>query len=120
MKPVEIEQFSDTVLRILWNDGHESLYLYNDLRDACPCAICNEFRKEEEEKKAEDSDKTKRAFKKKILNVLRERIYPEEIQTVGSYAISFEWSDAHKTGIYTFEFLRGLCPCEECQKPVSP
>ncbi|NIP31783.1 MAG: DUF971 domain-containing protein, partial [Candidatus Dadabacteria bacterium] len=45
MKPKEINEFSDTALSILWDDGHESIYLYEDLRKHCPCASCNELRK---------------------------------------------------------------------------
>jgi len=30
------------------------------------------------------------------------------INQVGRYAISIEWSDGHKTGIYTFEHLREI------------
>lgn len=33
---------------------------------------------------------------------------------VGSYAVQLRWQDGHDTGIYTFELLRRLCPCEEC------
>ena len=34
---------------------------------------------------------------------------------VGKYAVQFLWSDAHFTGIYTFETLRRLCDCAECR-----
>ena len=33
---------------------------------------------------------------------------------VGNYAIQIEFSDGHATGIYSFEHLREICPCEEC------
>jgi DUF971 family protein len=33
---------------------------------------------------------------------------------VGNYALSFGFSDGHGTGIFSFEALRKLCPCEEC------
>jgi ATP-binding protein involved in chromosome partitioning len=36
------------------------------------------------------------------------------IRLVGSYAIRITWSDGHDTGIYTYEWLRGNCPCAEC------
>ncbi|HEY1266366.1 MAG TPA: gamma-butyrobetaine hydroxylase-like domain-containing protein [Candidatus Binatia bacterium] len=35
---------------------------------------------------------------------------------VGNYAIMFRWGDGHETGIYTFQYLRSLCPCEECKQ----
>jgi len=33
---------------------------------------------------------------------------------VGNYAVQFLWSDAHYTGLYTYQFLRNSCPCEVC------
>jgi DUF971 family protein len=31
------------------------------------------------------------------------------------------WGDGHQAGIYTFEYLRQLCPCETCraQRPTD-
>ena len=37
------------------------------------------------------------------------------IVPVGNYAIQPEWSDGHHTGLYTWTYLRGLCPCDECR-----
>jgi len=31
-----------------------------------------------------------------------------KIELVGQYALQFEWSDGHRTGIYSFEYLREL------------
>jgi DUF971 family protein len=36
------------------------------------------------------------------------------VAPVGNYALQFRWSDGHDTGIYTFEYLRKLCPCPHC------
>jgi DUF971 family protein len=33
---------------------------------------------------------------------------------VGNYAIRIDWSDGHKTGIYSYEHFRRICPCDEC------
>ena len=33
---------------------------------------------------------------------------------VGNYAVTFQFSDGHATGIYSFEKLRGLCSCSAC------
>jgi ATP-binding protein involved in chromosome partitioning len=35
-------------------------------------------------------------------------VWPQEISPVGRYALHFQWSDGHRTGIYTFEQLRRL------------
>jgi DUF971 family protein len=34
---------------------------------------------------------------------------------VGRYALAFEFSDGHQTGIYHFDLLRQLCECESCR-----
>jgi DUF971 family protein len=107
-KPKQISEFSDTTLMVIWDDGHESLYLYQDLRQACPCARCNDLRK--------PGKTDKPPFKRSIpLEAQSMSIRPRTIESVGLYAIRFKWNDGHDTGIYTFDFLRNLCTCEECQ-----
>jgi Uncharacterized protein conserved in bacteria len=107
MRPKEINEFSDTALVITWDDGHESIYLYEDLRQSCPCAACNQLRK---------FGKGRLPFKRRIrIGDSSVSIQPENIEPVGHYAIRFRWNDGHDTGIYTFELLRKLCMCEECQ-----
>jgi DUF971 family protein len=44
-----------------------------------------------------------------------EAVYPTEIQYVGRYALTFVWSDGHSTGIFPFDYLRQICPCDECR-----
>jgi len=39
---------------------------------------------------------------------------------VGNYAIQIEFSDSHATGIYSFGFLRSICPCQACQEDPDP
>ncbi len=36
-------------------------------------------------------------------------------EAVGKYAIKFNWNDGHELGIYSWQFLRDWCPCEECK-----
>ena len=106
MQPKTIEEFSDTALSILWDDGHQSIYLYEDLRKLCPCASCNQIRKSSQEKAP---------FKRTIpITINTPNIKPATIEPIGQYALRFYWSDRHSTGIYTFQFLRELCTCEEC------
>ena len=40
-------------------------------------------------------------------------------ELVGNYAMSFTWADGHDAGIYTWTFLRGLCPCEQCDAEAA-
>lgn len=37
------------------------------------------------------------------------------VEAVGSYGIQIEWEDGHRYGIYTWRYLRALCPCAECR-----
>ena len=37
-----------------------------------------------------------------------DRVGPTSVELVGRYAIRVWWDDGHSSGIYTFEFLRGL------------
>ena len=37
------------------------------------------------------------------------------VSGVGSYAIKICWGDGHDLGIYSWEHLRRLCQCEECE-----
>ncbi len=39
----------------------------------------------------------------------------EKIDSVGTYAISIRWQDGHEFGIFTWAYLRALCPCNECR-----
>ena len=35
-------------------------------------------------------------------------VSPQKIMSVGNYAILFDWSDGHNSGIYSFNDLRAL------------
>jgi DUF971 family protein len=35
-------------------------------------------------------------------------VHPLSVEYVGEYALRFDWSDGHKTGIYPFDFLRDI------------
>lgn len=38
----------------------------------------------------------------------------ENVNQIGNHAIQITWDDGHNTGMYQWETLRELCPCEEC------
>jgi DUF971 family protein len=45
---------------------------------------------------------------------------PDDVRAVGSsmvgrYAVSFDWSDGHSSGIYSYDYLLELCECENCK-----
>jgi len=38
-----------------------------------------------------------------------------KVEPVGNYALKFTWSDEHDTGIYTYDYLRAICSCDQCR-----
>ena len=99
-RPTEITRLPDLPgLRVAWSDGHVSVFPGRALRQACACANCvNEWTG------AAMLDPSR----------LPERVAAEEVELMGLYGIRIRWSDGHDTGIYTFDRLRALCPCEAC------
>ena len=120
--PTEIGRADQHDVRIVWSDGHESVYPARELRLACPCSGC-----------AEPARATSRQFERpaatspsivaplgddemtgniRILPAhIPNDVHPLKINLVGRYAIQIDWSDGHHTGIYSFDLLRKLCPC---------
>lgn len=95
--PVEINHMKEKgSVRITWDDGHVGEYRKEYLRGHCPCALCQGHGGE-----------------LKFIDVPDAKL--AEIQAVGNYAIQFRWEDGHNTGIYTYDYLRSLCPCPECE-----
>jgi DUF971 family protein len=90
-------------LAIRWSDGHEGRYEYQYLRGRCPCAMCLG---------AETQGANKPAVTP--LPIFKNVLRPERAEVVGRYALQIYWSDGHSAGLYTFPYLRGLCPCKEC------
>jgi len=94
-------------VEIIWSDGHASRYNFPYLRDHCPCATCNDERAKKDQAKAKHGSGA-------VLPMFKPRVTAKAAAAVGNYAIQIEFSDGHATGIYSFEHLRELCPCEAC------
>lgn len=96
-------------LEILWADGHRSVYPLSNLRTVCPCVEC----KGGHEQMGGPPDRAA---------LLRAPDRPWKLvhaEMVGNYAIRFVWDDGHDSGIYSWDYLRGLCPCEECRAALE-
>jgi ATP-binding protein involved in chromosome partitioning len=93
-RPAEA-RLADGFVEIRWSDGHQSRYAYRDLRLACPCAMC-----------VDEWTGQPRIDPKMIPSDVR----AVDLKTVGRYALQFNWSDGHSTGIYAFDKLRALDP----------
>jgi len=99
-------------VEITWSDGHVSHYTFPYLRDLCPCALC----KDEREKKENATVTSGGPAPNPLLPMFKPRVTAKKAMAVGNYAIQIEFSDAHATGIYSFEYLREICPCEACAR----
>jgi DUF971 family protein len=108
---------------ITWADGHASHYDFPYLRDACPCATCNDEREkkadaEKREKESRHSGSSSSAVPRPTTSPLLPMFKPkpraQSAASVGSYAIQINFSDGHNTGIYSYEQLRMICPCADC------
>lgn len=107
-RDVKVRVSTGEGVEITWSDGHASRYDFIYLRQHCPCALCND----EREKKDKLSEKTGGA----ALPMFKPRPSAKSAKAVGNYAIHIEFSDGHSTGIYSFEHLREICPCDECAR----
>ena len=96
-------------VEIVWSDGHKSRYDFPYLRDHCPCAMCND----ERQKKAEQ---TAKGGNPDLLPMYKPKVTAKAATAVGNYAIQVDFSDGHATGIYSFDSLREMCPCDACAK----
>jgi len=99
LTPKLIKRVSPRQTDVTWSDGHFSSYPSWYLRQQCMCAAC-----------VEEFTGVRKVVHGDIPSSL-ERV---SVEPVGNYALSFTWSDGHRTGIYTFDYLRKLCPCSEC------
>jgi len=88
-----ISQVGDRTLSITWTDNRLSEFDVVDLRRKCPCATCIDEWTHEQLLKPES---------------IPETVRPLKIESVGQYALTIQFNDGHRTGIYTFTMLRGL------------
>ncbi len=98
------------LLRVTWQDGHESTYPLRWLRSNCPCATCREERKAA-------------ALETNAMKLFSGPLPSAEVvgaDLVGHYAVRFTFADGHGTGIYAFSALRASCPCLACNPDGAP
>lgn len=82
-------------MQITWEDGHVSEFTAAHLRRWCRCAACiHELTGERLLDQASVPD---------TLTI-------SKADLVGNYAIGFAFSDHHSSGIYSFDWLRQICP----------
>ena len=96
-------------MEIEWKDGHRSVFTFAFLRDACPCALCEDERTKSGRKAGEAEKLAPGA-----LPMFKPLVKALSAEAVGKYALKFSWSDRHDLGIYSWFYLREVCPCREC------
>ncbi len=110
-KSVKVNLTAGTGMEIEWKDGHRSTYTFKFLRDACPCALCEDERVKAGRKPGEAPGLAPGA-----LPMFKPAAKPVSADAVGKYALRFAWNDNHDLGIYSWAYLREVCPCAECAK----
>ena len=83
-------------LAILWEDKTETIIKYTTLRRLCPCAFCSG------EKDVLGNQYGGVDIKK------NKEVVIVKFEKIGFYGLQFFFSDGHKDGIYTFDFLKKI------------
>jgi DUF971 family protein len=94
-QPVNIQLIGEEVA-ILWDDGRETYFAFERLRAASPSASNMGERDVLGNQYGGDGPK-----KFPGVQVVR-------WERVGNYAVRFDFSDGHNTGLYSFDYLRKL------------
>ena len=97
MRPVDVQAIGNE-LAIKWSDGSECFVALEELRRHCPCAGCKG-----------ETDVMGNLYKPATAELGPAAFRLVKVQQVGGYAIQPVWGDGHATGLYSFEYLRGLC-----------
>jgi len=109
-KEVKIHVKTGAGVDITWSDGHTSHFDYPYLRDNCPCATCNDERGKKEKMAGMNLPASP------LLPMYKPKAKALAATQVGNYAIQISFNDGHSTGIFSYDYLRSMCPCEECAK----
>jgi len=102
--PPEVEVLPGAV-RFVFNDGLVAAIPNHTLRCACPCAMC-----------VDENSGERLLDPAQIPNT----VAPEALMPLGNYAIVFEWSDGHTTGIYPWAYLRKLAEQQMTDSSAAP
>ena len=109
---VKVHVSSGAGVDITWSDGHASHYDFAYLRDECPCATCND----ERQKKQDLAQQTAPGPGFTPFPMFKPKPSARAAHAVGNYALQIDFNDGHAMGIYSFDYLRTICPCEACAR----
>ena len=95
-------------IEIDWKDRHHSSFSVGYLRDECPCATCTGAH-------GTAPQKTDYSAPANPFQMFKPAIKMLDIEPTGNYALKIYWNDGHSSGIYSYDYLREICPCAECK-----
>ena len=96
MRLTDVQQIGQE-LALKWEDGSESFIGLEALRRACPCAGCKG-----------EMDVMGNLYRGPEQTLRAESFVLRRVGMVGGYALQPVWGDGHATGLYSFDYLRGL------------
>ncbi len=100
IKPTGVQaDRNERMVTITWSDGKSCRYSFAGLRAICPCVTC----------RGGHDNMGFPADKELLRTAQNESLNLENVTAVGSYALSFAWSDGHSSGIYTWQYLYEAC-----------
>ncbi|MEM9083370.1 MAG: DUF971 domain-containing protein [Planctomycetota bacterium] len=103
-QPTDLDLKKDRGLAVRWADGSTSYFSIPYLRRMSPSADAREQRKELEKNPLAVIQPSRRQSEGPLV--------AESAELVGHYAIRINFSDGHRTGIYSWEYLREIDPNE--------
>lgn len=116
--PLRLNLKRDERLEIEWRDGRRCTYPITLLRSMCPCASCRGLREGHGGHPPAIQSVVPSGQpappKKMSLSILpgdyTQPLSAISAELVGNYALRIDWSDKHGSGIYSFKYLREICP----------
>ena len=93
-------------MEVEWEGGHKSTYAAERLRWSCPCAECR-------------GEAGVPGRLSRVKNLPPDELRVSDVQLVGQYALQIAFESGHATGLYSFNYLRGLCDCADCRSRKS-
>ena len=98
-------------LRVVWSDGRESFYPVVHLRRWSPSADARDVRDQ---------------LERDPLAVLpsggvsTDALRAQDMELVGNYAVRIVFSDGHRTGLYSWDWLRAIDPAQQPDSEGKP
>jgi DUF971 family protein len=96
MRPVDVQTIGQEVA-IKWEDGSEQFIPLERLRRCCPCAGCKG-----------EKDIMGNVYKNPDRPLTAQAFQLVRLIHVGNYAVTPVWADGHNSGIFAFDYLRGI------------